>query len=96
MQSDRSVPRHAASFRYESTPGGTPCREVEGAGESMKKWLILFAVATALGLLNFSVVLTSELAAQAELVARYPFVYEMTGAYTVLERFRECDLCHGR
>ncbi|HEY5610895.1 MAG TPA: histidine kinase [Thermoanaerobaculia bacterium] len=46
--------------------------------------LALFLVATAIGLLNFSVVWTSELAERAEAEAKYPFLYEMTGAYAVL------------
>jgi len=41
-------------------------------------------VATAIGLLNFSIVWTSELAERADAKAKYPFLYEMTGAYAVL------------
>lgn len=47
-------------------------------------WAVLFGIATLIGLLNFNIVRTSDLASGKLHPARYPFLYEMTGAYTVL------------
>ena len=44
----------------------------------------LFLAVTAIGLLNFSIVETSWLAEDNLRSAKYPFLWEMTGAYTVL------------
>lgn len=46
--------------------------------------LIAFLAATLIGLLNFSIVMTSWRAESNHVAAKYPFVWEMTGAYTAL------------
>lgn len=51
---------------------------------SWRFWAVLFGVATVFGLLNFNIVRTSDLASGKDHPAKYPFLYEMTGAYTVL------------
>ncbi|HXH38338.1 MAG TPA: histidine kinase [Thermoanaerobaculia bacterium] len=49
-----------------------------------KRSLFAFAAVTAVGLLNFSIVESSWLSEGSARPARYPFVWEMTGAYTFL------------
>jgi two-component system LytT family sensor kinase len=46
--------------------------------------LVAFLAVTAVGLLNFSIVTASWLAESSPLSAKYPFLWEMTGAYTFL------------
>ncbi len=46
--------------------------------------LIIFLAVTFVGLLNFSIVETSWLAEENARAAKYPFVWEMTGAYSFL------------
>jgi two-component system LytT family sensor kinase len=50
----------------------------------LKPFLLAFLPITFVGLLNFSIVETSWLAEENVRAAKYPFVWEMTGAYTFL------------
>jgi two-component system, LytTR family, sensor kinase len=50
----------------------------------LKGALLVFLVVTFVGLLNFSIAETSWLAEENGQAAKYPFVWEMTGAYTFL------------
>jgi two-component system, LytTR family, sensor kinase len=50
----------------------------------LKPALLIFLAVTFIGLLNFSIVETSWLAEENVRAAKYPFVWEMTGAYTFL------------
>jgi len=49
-----------------------------------KQALLIFVAVTFIGLLNFSIVMTSWLSESNHSPAKYPFVWEMTGAYTFL------------
>ena len=51
---------------------------------SMKRALLVFAAVTAGGLLNFSIVAASWLSESNTSSPKYPFLWEMTGAYTFL------------
>jgi Putative regulator of cell autolysis len=50
----------------------------------LKSFVLVFLAVTFAGLLNFSIVETSWLAEENVRAAKYPFVWEMTGAYTFL------------
>jgi hypothetical protein len=44
----------------------------------------VFIFATLIGLMNFSIIITEKMASRHSIPFQYPFVHEMTGAYTVL------------
>lgn len=48
------------------------------------RWALISGFVTLVGLLNFAIVVTSKLSERGSIKWRYPFVWEMTGAYTVL------------
>jgi signal transduction histidine kinase len=50
----------------------------------VRRWALIAAVFTAVGLLNFFIVITSWRAEGNAGSAKYPFLWEMTGIYTVL------------
>lgn len=54
-------------------------------GKKAFKWVILFfGIGTLVGLMNFSVVVTTNLAENGNIRFVFPFVYEMTGAYSFI------------
>jgi len=51
---------------------------------AVRNWALIFLAFTGIWLLNFSVVMTNEFAERSRLPWKYPFLWEMTGAYAVL------------
>jgi signal transduction histidine kinase len=58
--------------------------ETFGLGSARRRWTVIALAFTGLGLLNFSIAVTSWRAEGNRFSAKYAFLWEMTGIYTVL------------
>src|SRR5512143_1423976 len=68
----------------EATRGGRIAPVATPLAPGVRKWGLITLAVTAIGLLNFFVVVTSRLAEGSRPSAKEPFVWEMTGAYSFL------------
>ncbi|MCP5047361.1 MAG: hypothetical protein GY940_09340 [bacterium] len=50
----------------------------------LRWWFILFVVTTVIGLLNFSIIITNQMASSGRIRYQYPLINELTGAYATL------------